>query len=342
MCLSKAYRGEKTLLKFSIIIPAYNAEKTIEKCIESVQEQTYPNWEVIVIDDGSSDKTAEIAKKILPHRNVITKENAGVSSARNLGITLSEGDYLLFLDADDYLPPKTLELYEQTIRKEMNPDVIFGSFYKIYPQKEELCNPVGDKKIYVYDSKRKEFDPYISRLIGTVWGKCYKFDLIKNAKFDEHLSMCEDAEFNYREVKNAKKMVYISQPVYSYVYSLNSTIRKYSHDNLEKYITAANRIIEENETTFLRNNVMEFVCTVFNVVCFNVVFTNQNKKNYFQKRKILREIRKTTSFKIAIENVDTGALAFKHRLAIFFAKNNMYFCLYLMSVVNQRLNKMVY
>ena len=330
------------MLKFSIIIPAYNAEKTIEKCIESVQEQTYPNWEVIVIDDGSSDKTAEIEKKTLSHCNVITKQNEGVSSSRNLGITLSKGDYLLFLDADDYLPPKTLELYAWAIRKEMNPDVIFGSFYKIYPQKKELCNPVGDKEIYVYDSKKKEFNPYISRLMGTVWGKCYKSNLIKNAKFDEYLSICEDAEFNYRELKNAKKMIYISQPIYNYVYSLNSTIRKYRHDNLEKYITATNRIIAENETTFLRSNVMEFVCTVFNVVCFNLVFTNQNRENYFQKRKILRELRKATSFQIAIDNVDMRALAFKHRLAIFFAKNNMYFCLCLMSMANQILNKMAY
>lgn len=330
------------MLKFSIIIPAYNAEKTIDKCIKSVQEQTYSNWEVIVINDGSIDKTAEIAKKKLPHNNVITKENAGVSSARNLGIALAKGDYLLFLDADDYLPLKTLELYEQTIRKEKNPDVIFGSFYKIYPQKEELCNPVGNEKIYVYDSKRKEFDPYVSRLIGTVWGKCYKNDLIKNAKFNEKLSMCEDAEFNYREVKKAKKMVYISEPVYSYVYSLNSTIRKYGRDNLEKYIVSTNKIVEENKNTFLKKNAMEFVCTVFNVVCFNLVFTNQNKENYFLKRKVLRELKKATSFGTAIENVDTRLLTPKHRMAIFFAKRNMYFCLYLMSIINQKLDMLNY
>lgn len=137
-------------------------------------------------------------------------------------------------------------------------------------------------------------------------------------------------------------MIYISQPVYSYVYSLNSTIRKYRHDNLEKYIMATNKIIAENEASFLRNNVMEFVCTVFNVVCFNVVFTNQNRENYFQKRKIIRDLRKATSFKIAIDNVDMRALAFKHRMAIFFAKNNMYFCLCLMSMANQILNKLIY
>lgn len=330
------------MLKFSIIIPAYNAEKTIEKCIESVQEQTYSNWEVIVINDGSTDKTAEIAKKALPHCNVITKENAGVSSARNLGITLAQGDYLLFLDADDYLPQNTLELYERTISKEMNPDVVFGSFYKVYPQKTELCNPAGERSTYIYDSKKKDFDPYISRLIGTVWGKCYKLDLIKDARFDQHLSMCEDAEFNYREIKKAKKMVYISQPVYNYVYSLKSTIRRYSDDNLEKYISAVNKIIEENKTTFLRDNVLEFVCTVFNVVCFNVIFTNQNKESYFQKRKMLRELRKSESFGMAIGNVNIRALAPKHRLAIFFAKRDMYFCLYLMSIVNQKLSKLIY
>ena len=330
------------MLKFSIIIPAYNAEKTIEECIESVKKQTYCNWEVIVIDDGSNDKTADIAKKMLPQDKVITKENAGVSSARNLGIILAEGDYLLFLDADDYLPKDTLELYERTIRKEFNPDVVMGSFYKIYPQRKELCNPVGDKKKNIYDFKKEEFDPFFSRLIGTVWGKCYKTNLIKNARFDETLSVCEDAEFNFKELKKAEKIIYISQPVYNYVYSLNSTIRKYNTVNLKRYIKAVNKMIEENKTSFIKNNVLEFVCTVFNVVCFNLVFTSQNSQSYWKKKNIIKKLRHETSFKIAIENVVPDMLTLKHRIAIFFVKRDMYFGIYVMSVANQILNKLTY
>lgn len=330
------------MLKFSIIIPAFNAEKTIENCIKSVQKQTYTGWEIIVINDGSTDKTAEIAKKMLPYSNVITTKNAGVSSARNIGISLSKGDYILFLDADDFLPPNSLELYERTIRTEKNADLIIGSFYKIYPQKQVLCNPVGNKKIYIYDSKKREFNPYISRLIGTVWGKCYKHSLIKDAKFDENLSICEDAEFNYRVITKAREIVYISQSIYNYVYSLNSTIRKYSDANLKKYVVAVNKIMEENQTSFFEQDVMEFICTVFNVVCFNLVLTSQNKEKYIKKRKTLRELRRNTSFGRAIENVDFKDLALKHRVTIFFAKYNMYFLLYLMSFANQTINKLIY
>ena len=330
------------MLKFSIIIPAFNAEKTIENCIKSVQKQTYTGWEIIVINDGSTDKTAENAKKILPHSNVITTKNAGVSSARNTGISLSKGDYILFLDADDSLPPNSLELYERTIRTK-NADLIIGSFYKIYPQKQVLCNPVGSKKIYIYDdSKKREFNPYISRLIGTVWGKCYKDSLIKDARFDENLSICEDAEFNYRVITKAREVVYISQPIYNYVYSINSTIRKYSDTNLKKYVVAVNKIMEENKTSYFEQDVMEFICTVFNVVCFNLILTSQNKEKYIKKRKTLRELRRNTSFRRAIENVKFKDLAPKHRVAIFFAKHNMYFLLYLMSFVNQTINKLTF
>lgn len=330
------------MLKFSLIVPAFNAETSIEKCIKSVTEQTYSNWELFVIDDGSTDRTAEIAKRVLAHNNVVTKENAGVSSARNLGISLASGDYLLFLDADDYLPPNTLELYEQIIRTENTPDVIFGSFLKIYPKKEELCNPVGGNNIYRYDARKKEFDPFISRLAGTVWGKCYRADLIKNARFDEQLSMCEDAEFNYREFISAQKMVFVNQPVYCYVYSLNSTVRKFSHDSLKKYIEAGNKIIADTAGSFCYGNALEFICTVFNVVCYNLVFTKQNKDSYFKKRRVLQEVRKLDPFKTAIEIVDDGRLSIRHRLSIIFARHHMYFCIYLMSVMNQVSNKFLY
>ena len=329
-------------LKFSIIIPAYNAENSIAECIRSVQEQTYANWEIIVVNDGSMDKTGEIAEKMLQQGKVVTRENAGVSSARNVGITLAEGDYLLFLDADDYLPKNTLALYERTIREEKKPDVIFGSFYKVYPKRSVLCNPVGDKKIYICDAKKMEFNPYISRLIGTVWGKCYRFDLIKTARFDEHLSICEDAEFNFREFRRVQKTVYISQPIYSYVYSSSSTIRKYSDEKLMMYISAVDKIIEGNKTNPFKDNVMEFVCAVYNVVCFNIVFTNQNKRNYFLKRKMLRKLRTETSFGIVLQNVDLNLLDFKHRMAIFFAKKDMYFCLYLMAKVYEKFNRLNY
>lgn len=330
------------MLKFSIIIPAFNAENTIENCIKSVQKQTYTGWEIIVINDGSTDKTAEIAKKLLPRSNVIMTKNAGVSSARNIGISLSKGDYILFLDADDTLPPNSLEIYERSIRTEKNADLIIGSFYKIYSQKQVLCNPIGNKKKYIYDSEKTEFNPYISRLIGTVWGKCYKYSLIKDAKFDENLLICEDAEFNYRVITKAREIVYISQPIYNYVYSLNSTIRKYSDANLKKYVVAVNKIMEENQTSFFEQDVMEFICTVFNVVCFNLVLTSQNKEKYIKKEKTLQELRRNTSFGRAIDNVNFRNLAPKHRVTIFFAKYNMYFLLYLMSFVNQTINKLIY
>lgn len=330
------------MVKFSVIIPAYNAAKTIERCIESVHSQTYTNWELFVIDDGSIDNTAEIAKAKILHGEVITKKNEGVSSARNLGMKLASGDYILFLDADDYLPRNALDCYEKTIRTSVMPDVVFGSFFKIYPKRKELCNPVGKKKQYVYNSNKKEFDPFVSRLIGTVWGKCYKKELICNSEFNENLSLCEDADFNFRTIIQAENVIFINSPVYNYVYSINSTIRKYTEENLQKYINAVNTIENENDSEFIRGNVMEFVCTVFSVVCFNLLFTDQNKDKFLNKRKTLLNLVKNSAFGTAINSVDLRSLSLKHRITIFCAKHNLFFCIFILSLANRIVNRMQY
>lgn len=323
------------MTKFSVIIPAYNAEKTITKCIKSVLNQTYTNWEILVINDGSVDSTKTIAERMISAECVINKRNAGVSAARNTGLALSKGEYILFLDADDFLPDDALESYEKAISKENEPDVVLGSFNKVYPKRQEWCNPVGEESVYVYDCNRRTFNPFISRLMGTVWGKCYKADFIKFARFDEQLTMCEDAEFNYRNLINAKKIVYIKAVVYNYVYSQSSTIRKYDDMNLAKYTMSVNKIIEQNMNTDVFNDVLEFVCTVYNVICFNLVLTNRNKSKYTQKKETLRHLKNERGFKIALENVEIKRLDLKHRLAILLVQHDMFGALCLMSVLNQ-------
>src|SRR5690554_5639650 len=113
-------------MKFSILIPAYNAENFIAESILSVMNQTYPNWEMIIVNDGSTDNTLDILREyetIDKRIKVINQENKGPLLAREAGIDISTGDYLMFLDADDYYELNTLELVNEEIKMN-NPDLL--------------------------------------------------------------------------------------------------------------------------------------------------------------------------------------------------------------------------
>lgn len=138
---------EKKNGKISVIIPAYNAEKTIERCLNSVIEQSYTNVEVIVVDDGSKDRTLSIANEVAKNDSrvkVISKQNGGAASARNVGIKLASGEFITFLDADDYIEKDTyMELHKA--QKQNDLDIVSASIREIYDGdiSKERINPNG-------------------------------------------------------------------------------------------------------------------------------------------------------------------------------------------------------
>ena len=125
----------------SIITPAYNAEKYIKETIESVLGQTYKNWELIIVNDGSTDSTEEIIKSFDDSRVVLlSQKNSGVSSARNLGMQSSKGKYITFLDADDVLPPESLKVRVDYLESHPDVDLIDGN---ISIKDADIKNDIG-------------------------------------------------------------------------------------------------------------------------------------------------------------------------------------------------------
>ena len=106
--------------KFSLIIPAYNVEKYIKKCLDSVLNQTYNNYEIIIINDGSTDNTSKILESYKSNKKIkiINQENKGLSNARNTGVSNAKGDYILFIDSDDFIEKELLEILNKTIKDE--------------------------------------------------------------------------------------------------------------------------------------------------------------------------------------------------------------------------------
>lgn len=329
---------------FSIITPVYNAKKTIRRCIMSVTAQSERDFEYIIVDDGSTDGSTDGIEELLTgiRSKVIRVPNGGVSAARNTGLDCSSGEYILFLDADDELTSDALAQYKAAINRPEPPDILFSGFYKVYPKKTAAFALSDNQKVLVNNEKTNEFDPYISRLIGTVWGKCYKKSLIGNERFSESLKLCEDAEFNFRIFEKAKEFLYVNEYTYKYYYFLTSTIRKYNPSYIQMYVEAIERIRESAQTAHRIGRANEFACTVFNVICFNVIFTKQNNQSKSEKMAAVKDVCEQTVFRNVLAEADTDCLSVRHKVPIRAAKKRHYRLLPLLAKMNALLNRLLY
>lgn len=177
----------------SVIIPAYNAAKKIVCCIESLLNQTYQDWELIIIDDGSTDNTLDVCQTFHDKRiQVYHKPNGGVSSARNTGLTYAKGEYIAFVDADDYLEPMYLEHLNQGSDYDLS---ITGFCYDKEPEKTNLLLELIDKS-----SIAKSLSDLIdSDQLCYPWGRMFKRSIIEqyHIRFNEKMRFAEDNVFNW-------------------------------------------------------------------------------------------------------------------------------------------------
>lgn len=217
----------------SVIVPVYNAERYIKRCIESILSQTFRDFELILIDDGSKDKSGEICDKYATEDErvkVIHKENGGVSKARNTGLDIASGKYVEMVDADDYLSKDTLEkLYKRA--EDNNSDVVvFG-----------IRNICGDliRQTDVYDGDctleqfLTKFEDYVSNaILGASWNKLYKKEIIGDIRYNENLKYNEDTHFNFDVLSNCKTVSAQSWVWYNYVNDNPDSATKKRIENL--------------------------------------------------------------------------------------------------------------
>lgn len=219
----------------SVIVPVYNTEKYLPQCLESILRQTYTNLEIICIDDGSEDSSWEVLGKYAlqdSRINTLKKENEGVSLARNYALEFASGEYILFVDSDDWIELETIECAVATSKKH-SADVVMWSYIR------EMKNDSRKKHIFVgetiftaEDVKTKLYrrmiglygeqtaQPENMDALGTIWGKLYRADLIKNNNicfYDiRRLGTYEDGLFNLETFAHVKKAVFIEKYFYHY------------------------------------------------------------------------------------------------------------------------------
>lgn len=212
---------EKYLI--TVIVPVYNAVKTIEKCIKSIQEQSYNNLEIILINDGSEDKSGIICDKYayLDQRiKVINKKNEGVARARNSGLAIASGKYVCFVDADDYIDRNYVyELIKNKI--EVDSNLVICGYKDIYIKKDKYNikdNSIYEGIININDNINEEI--FVNGLIHPCWGKLYDLEIIKNnhLKFKD-LKLSEDTVFNLEYINYCNTISLINKSLYNYIHN---------------------------------------------------------------------------------------------------------------------------
>lgn len=216
----------------SVIVPVYNVENYLEKCLQSIINQTNGNWELLLVDDGSTDSSGEICDRYSKNYDriaVFHKNNGGVSSARNVGLQHAKGDYVIFIDGDDWIEPTLFEDFCK-INQEKKLD-LFMFEYCIDDERESKIHFV-DVKWYGDNDTEKALISTINpnnRLIGV---KIYSKELIGGNRFDTGIILGEDTLFSVNVVSKAQSIYYSDKYYYHYVQSPNSAVR--SSFKLEK------------------------------------------------------------------------------------------------------------
>lgn len=283
--------------KISIIVPIFNSEKYIERCIKSLINQSYKNIEIIIVDDGSTDNSLNIClnyKKKDTRINVYTKKNGGTSSARNYGLKKSHGEYVGFIDSDDYAEP---HMYEQLIKsiENCNKDIACCNKIKKYINgKENNEDHITQMSIL----NKKESHKFVMLHDSSVCNKLFKNDLFHNVKFKEN-NYFEDIEILPKLIENSNGMCII--PFNGYYYFNNEASKVNNNFNYKKMDFYYNTY---NLKQFYNDKYpclfMEYEY-MFSMMCLSMINDiYPNKKTYKEElniiRKELKKFKKTFLF----------------------------------------------
>lgn len=191
----------------SVIVPVYNAEKAIRKCIESVLNQDYDDFELILVDDGSKDNSPAILDEYAAKDErikVVHKPNSGVSATRNLALSMAQGTYIRFMDADDWMADDSLRIMVREM-EEKPCDLIAAGFYRVVGDRVAFKSSIDDDRVLTLQQYAEYMmDNPADYYFGVLWNKLYRRDLIEkwNVRMDESLSFCEDFIFNLEDRKS--------------------------------------------------------------------------------------------------------------------------------------------
>ena len=316
--------------KISVIVPIYNAEKNIERCIKSILGQTYSNFELLLIDDGSKDKSIEICNQYSKMDNRVSvyhKKNEGVSKTRNYGIEKAKGQYLQFIDSDDYIERNMLDNMVKQIEKNDSDLCICGFEYSYREPMENKKNYASNQLLHIESKEyiKKYMASHIeNNILLPVWNKLFKLTIIKdnNIRFNENISLSEDFAFVLEYLCRAHKICLLDSINIHYCIDKGrkSLSSSYEYEN----VVLANKIICDNiDKMNIDENVLKSInYQMFDLILNYITSIQNSKKSYNDKIKLLKKIRNESFFEKIINNIYT--IDIKKKVKVKLIKNKLY------------------
>lgn len=289
----------------SVIMPVYNAETSLKRSIESVLAQTYGNIELIIVNDGSSDNSEKVCLSYDDIRiNYISQKNEGVSAARNNALKAAKGDYIAFLDADDYLDPQFCEKLLSVLEAQ-NADISICMNNRVYQKldangniKEYIKNPKC-KIRDVFSISSEEYDFYDMYSHWTVWGALYKKSLLDGVRFRKGLYVGEDTYFLAELIKKAKRIAFLDEYLLYYIYALDSA--SHGKFNSKKYteLESWRKVVKlyEDRPRQVKNVKATYAKRCIKMIKTYYPVSEEFRRDYYKKT--IREYRKNARFALA-------------------------------------------
>ena len=213
----------------SILVPVYNVEKYIEKCLKSLLQQTYPDIEIILIDDGSTDSSRDICNRyqaLYPNIHVYSYENKGISTTRNRALDHMHGDYIMFVDSDDYLAKNAIEKMMKRM-KETNSDIVMCGFVMDYFKVIPFFRPVARKR--TFEPVEAIHHMILNKGLNNYpWAKLFAASTFKNVRFPENTYGFEDTRTIFKAIIQSHKIATIPNRYYHYVQRRGSITNRMS------------------------------------------------------------------------------------------------------------------
>lgn len=295
-------------MKVSVIIPIYNTEKYLRRCIDSVLNQTFDDYEILLIDDGSTDNCAAICDEY-NHEikvRVIHKTHGGVSSACNLGIDNASGKYLMFCDSDDYVEKDWISTLYTAI--EDNPSsFVFCAFFN---ENNKDSKPVRllDSEFYQSYTNNEYFFMYRKGFSAYRWNRIFlRNKVLGKIRFEESISVGEDVLFNIEYLKTCDSFLYVDKLLYHWVNNGNNSLSRAYHakyyDDIKKlYFPRASVIAEKDLQEFYNDYFYRFYA------CIDIVNDSQNTMTDREKKAYIRYILHDKAFCHAMEHAESSRL----------------------------------
>lgn len=280
--------------KVSVIVPIYNVEKFIKRCVSSLMMQTYENIEIILVDDGSPDSSGmiidEISKKDLRVK-VIHKVNGGVSSARNAGLSVATGDYVMFVDGDDYVDKVYVEYFLRLVKRNNS---LVGLNYSNFS--DDNHSKTNSNEIFTISSAKAIEDIYLGGIFVAVWNKIYNLNYIKEKgiSFNEEIWYGEGLLFNIQVLKDIENVAVGKLDVYHQVQNPDSAMRNF---NLESnYCGIRSMYLQKSEIENMPKEVIRawnYHVWAFNIsIMSGIARSNSIEKYHVEYLKCASSIRK--------------------------------------------------